>query len=166
MARINRDTVVAVILLLGCGAFFQASFDIRDMGFESLRSSVWPRMTLGVLAVFCVLYLIKSLRQARPSPAGARPGTGAALIRWFDTYRNAIWCFLAYGLFLVTLDYLGMLIGGILFVFLTLSLLGGWALRNTAVHAAVAVASVSAMWAIFTFGLRVILPEGELISFF
>ena len=60
---------------------------------------------------------------------------------------------------------LGMLIGGLLFVFLMLSVLGGMAPRQMALHAVIAVAAVGVMWSIFTFGLGVFLPEGELISF-
>ena len=66
-------------------------------------------------------------------------------------------------LFLAPLDYLGMLIGGILFVFLLLNLLGGWRPKQLAIHGAIAVSTMGAMWAVFTFGLRVILPEGEIL---
>jgi len=52
-----------------------------------------------------------------------------------------------------------------LFVFFALTFLGSLELRLVPIHAAVAVGTVGAMWAIFTFGLRVFLPEGELISF-
>jgi predicted membrane-bound spermidine synthase len=68
-----------------------------------------------------------------------------------------------YGLFLITLPYLGMLIGSTLFVFLLLNLLGGWNPGRVAVHGVIAVSAMGAMWAVFTFGLRVILPEGEIL---
>ena len=29
MTRVNRDTVVAILLLVGCGVLLNASFDIR-----------------------------------------------------------------------------------------------------------------------------------------
>ncbi len=32
-----------------------------------------------------------------------------------------------------------------------------------AIHGAIAAATMGAMWAVFTFGLRVILPEGEIL---
>ena len=67
--------------------------------------------------------------------------------------------------FVATLPVLGMLIGGFLFVFLALSALGParLAVRPLAIHGAIAALAVGLMWAIFTFGLRVILPEGELL---
>jgi len=33
-------------------------------------------------------------------------------------------------------------------------------------HGVIAIVSVGAMWSIFTFGLRVMLPEGELFKLF
>ena len=67
-------------------------------------------------------------------------------------------------LFLLSLPYLGMLIGGISFVFLLMSLLGGWQPRQLLVHAVIAVCAVGAMWSLFTFGLEVMLPEGMIYN--
>ena len=66
-------------------------------------------------------------------------------------------------LFLSTLDYLGMLIGGILFVFGLLTLLGGFSHKLIVKHLLVSILSIGFMWMVFTFGLRVILPEGEIL---
>ncbi len=167
MGRIDRDTAVAVILLLVCGIFYLASFSIRDMGYETLGSEVWPRLILVVLTALCLLYLVLSVKRAAKAqePADA-PAGGGGLKGWYDTYSNAIWCFIAFGLFLITLPYLGMLIGGVLFVFVTLTLLGGWEGKKLVTHGAIALFTVGAMWALFTFGLRVILPEGEIFTVF
>ena len=167
MGRIDRDTAVAVILLLVCGIFYLASFSIRDMGYETLGSEVWPRIILAVLTALCLLYLVLSVSRAAKAqkPAGAQ-GEGGGLKGWYDTYSNAIWCFIIFGLFLITLPYLGMLIGGVLFVFVTLTLLGGWEGKKLVTHGAIALFTVGAMWALFTFGLRVILPEGEIFTVF
>ena len=152
-----------------CGAFYWASFDIRDMGYESLGSEVWPRIVLFILTALSLLYLVRSLGKtpqagAKGIDAGAKAAAGVK--RWYATYRNAIWCFVAFGTFLITLPYLGMLIGGILFVFVTLTLLGGWDSRSLVIHGVIAVLAVGAMWALFTFALRVILPEGEIFTVF
>jgi predicted membrane-bound spermidine synthase len=63
----------------------------------------------------------------------------------------------------MVIPYLGMLVGGMLFVFLLLSALGGW--RPILLHAAIALISVGGMWTLFTFALRVILPRGEWTGF-
>ena len=44
-----------------------------------------------------------------------------------------------FGAFLITLPFLGMLIGGVLFVFVTLSALGRWSGRDLIMHAVIAV---------------------------
>ena len=67
-------------------------------------------------------------------------------------------------LFLWSLPVLGMLIGGVSFVFLLLCLLGGWDARSLVIHAAIALCSVGAMWSLFTFGLEVMLPEGMIYN--
>ena len=85
---------------------------------------------------------------------------------WWSRYQNAIYCFARFFVFLVTLPYLGMLLGGILFVFLMMSVLGGWSPKLILMHAVIAVLSVGSMWSIFTFGLRVMLPAGELFTIF
>ena len=79
-------------------------------------------------------------------------------------YRNALIIYALFFLFLVTLPYLGMLIGATIFVFLALTLLGRLSARMVGVHALIALGSVGVMWAIFTYALHVILPQGEILS--
>jgi hypothetical protein len=159
MAKINRDTICAIIILLAGGFFFWATFYIPDMQYESLGSEVWPRVILFLLFLLTTCYLFQSLKQG-PDEAGE----GGGLKGWIIRYQNALWCYGFFLLFLLTLDYLGMLIGGILFVFLTLTALGDRSPRNHAIHAAVAVISITFMWSVFTYGLKVILPQGEIFS--
>lgn len=159
----TRDTVSSVFLLVLCAVFYAATFDIRETTYGTLQSHFWPRVILIALTGCCLLYLFQSVAAARlagPRPRGAGPGP--AIVHWFHKYRNAIVCFVLFFAFLVAMDWIGMLLGGILFVFLALTLMGEGGVRNHLIHAAVAVVSVGAMWAIFTFAIGVILPEGEL----
>ncbi|MCZ6847510.1 MAG: tripartite tricarboxylate transporter TctB family protein [Alphaproteobacteria bacterium] len=159
MARTNRDIIAAVFLLVLTCVFYAATFTIRKTSFGTVGSEVWPRAILVAQGVLCILYLANALRGRYPM-ADAR---GGGIAGWFSTYRNAMICFAMYGLFLFTLPYLGMLIGSTLFVFLVFNFLGGWGVRRMAVHGAIAAVAMGAMWAVFTFGLRVILPEGEVL---
>ena len=59
---------------------------------------------------------------------------------------------------------LGSLIGGVAFVFTLMGVLGGWSPRHLVPHAALALISVGGMWSVFTYGLGVILPPGEIFS--
>lgn len=159
MARLNRDSVCAIVILMAGGVFFWATFQIPDMHYESLGSEVWPRIILALLFLLTSGYLFQSLKQG-PDESGE----GGGLRGWIGRYRNALWCYALFAGFLFSLDYLGMLIGGILFVFLTLTALGERSLRAHAVHAAIAIVSITFMWSIFTYGLHVILPQGEIFT--
>ena len=166
MSRLNRDTVVALALLVGCGAFWVESFSIRETSYGQIQSWVWPQVILAVLTVMGLVLLGQSVLQPAMEPeaeaaASAKPG----LLGWLDRYRNALICYALFLAFLLSLPVLGMLIGGALFVFATLSALGAPSLRLVPFHLAIAVGSVGVMWAIFTFGLRVFLPEGMILSF-
>lgn len=157
---VNRDVVVAAVLLVLWGAFWVAAGDIEQTDYSAITSDVWPRIVLVALFALTFAYLVQGLRGAvaRPGEPG-EPGGG-----WRARYRNPIVCFALFLLFLLTLPWLGMLLGGMLFVFLLLGALGGWAPALMARHAAIAAGSIGLMWLVFTFGLRVFLPEGELID--
>ena len=164
MRSLNTDTIVAVFLLAICGIFFKATFDIQDLGFESMGAEVWPRVILTLLFVFSALYLFQSIKRGPPaSKDDAAPEHERGAIGFLRRYQNAFYCYALFLVFLLTLDYLGMLLGGMMFVFLCLTALGKRSVKDHLLHAAIAVISVGAMWAIFTFGLRVILPEGEIL---
>jgi len=96
----------------------------------------------------------------------SEPGWSGAAAGWARRYRNPAICFGLFFLFLASLPYLGMLIGGTLFVFLALTCLGGHSPRALAAHAAIAAATIGGMWAIFTFALRVFLPPGVILPSF
>ena len=163
MNRLNRDTVVAIILMVFCGIFFWASFSIREPDYGVLPPSAWPRVVLIVLSVLSMLYIIQSIRSPRSidkSPSKIEKGIKG----WFLTWQNPIWCFVLFFGYVASLPVLGMLIGGIAFVFLLLCVLGGWSPRNLFIHALIAGISVGGMWSIFTFGLGVLLPAGEIFN--
>jgi hypothetical protein len=158
LSAINRDTAVAIFLLLLCGVLYAASYEIEQTSYATIGADVWPRLIIALLFVLSLVYLFQSIGKGPGKKVEHKAG-------FLSRYRNAI---MLYGLFLgflFTLDILGMLLGGIAFVFLALTVIGEPTPRNVAIHAGVAVVSVGAMWAIFTFGLRVILPEGVVLSF-
>ena len=165
--RLNQDSIVAILLLVMCGVFIAATFTIRQTSYGTIGSELWPRIILAAMTVICLIYLVNSLRQGHAlAPASEGVSQRSGLIRFFHDHLNAFICFAAFAVFVATLPYLGMLIGGVLFVFITLTLLGGWDRKGLIRHAAIALATVGFMWAVFTFGLHVFLPEGELLRIF
>ncbi len=167
MTTMSRDTIVSIILLLFCGFMVWAGTLIRDPQFGELSPAAWPKGVTWVLTAFCVIYFLQSVIADRNGTAEVRaadPARGPGLGGWFRYYFNPIVCFVLYFTFLATLPYFGTLIGGILLVFALLSFLGGIAPKQIVIHALIAVISVGAMWALFTYGLRVLLPRGELFG--
>lgn len=158
MRRISADVVIALLLLVICAVFFAETFTYQRVHLSIIGAKLWPRVVVAVLGILAALYLYQSLH------AGASErDTPWSLKAWVEENRNVIACFALYGLFLVTLPWLGMLLGGILFVFATLAAIGHNDLKNHLVHAAIAVVSIGLMWSVFTFALGVVLPEGVIL---
>ena len=174
MVRLNRDSVVAIILLFVCGVLFYSSFDIRQPDYGVLMPSTWPRIIIAVLALLSLIYLVQSLRdkprETTDDDLNIRVDAFAieekkpGLKGFFEYWRNPIICFAMFFLYLITLPVFGMLIGGLIFVFTSMSLLGGWKPKKLVTHAAISVITVGAMWILFTFGLGVMLPEGIIFN--
>lgn len=170
---INRDVIIAICLLVICGILMVASFDIREPDYGQLSPAAWPRTLVVLLAILSLIYLVQSLRKASsqisdgiddsnpdarkrdssdPSPSITEP------LKFIAYWRNVFWCFALFFAYLLSMPWLGMLIGGSLFVFLLLNCLGGWSPRALLVHAAIALVVIGGMWSLFTFGLGVLLP--------
>jgi putative tricarboxylic transport membrane protein len=163
MGRFNRDTLVAIFLLVACGVLIAATFDIRSPDYGVLMPSTWPRIILAVLSLLSLIYLVQSIK-AGPDDPSELPDREPGMAGFFNYWRNPIICFSMFFLYLFTMPVLGMLIGGISFVFILMSLLGGWQPKQLALHALVAVVAVGTMWGLFTFGLEVMLPEGVIYN--
>ena len=157
MKRLNRDTITAVLLLLFCGMLYQQTFFVRKVPFSIMGSEVWPRVILTALFILLLIYLFKSLITPPKEVMEKR-----SLKVWLDMYRNPLWCFGMFFLFLISLPYLGMLISGILFVFVTQTIIGSRDKRSLILHALVSLGAVGGMWAVFRFGLGVVMPAGSL----
>lgn len=166
---ISRDVTVAIFLLTVCGVLWFASFQIRVPDYGQLSPATWPRIIIGALTLLSFLYLVQAVRTARVTPAVATtteapaPNTTSGSKTGFYAYwKNVIWCFVLFGLYLYSLEWLGMLVGALAFVFLLLCALGGWQPRKLLLHAVIAVVTVGGMWSLFTYGLDVLLPSGRL----
>jgi len=61
MQRINRDSVLAMTLLVACGVLLWASFDIREPDYGVLMPSTWPRLVIAALTLLSFIYLLQSL---------------------------------------------------------------------------------------------------------
>ncbi|MEP3046440.1 MAG: tripartite tricarboxylate transporter TctB family protein [Roseibium sp.] len=156
---LNRDALVAVFFLLLCAVMFIASMNLPEAMFGQMSPALWPRIILVPLTLLSALLLVQSQRV--PVEEGA--ASKKTLAGWWEHNKNPIICFALFFLFLITMPIAGMLLGGLVYVFLTLCVLGGWEPRKLALHAAISLVFVVGMWAIFTQLLGVLLPEGEIL---
>lgn len=161
MLGLKRDTLIAIFLLTCCGMLGWSSLSIRDPGFGTLSPATWPQIVVGVLTFFSLIYFFQSFSYTEEA---SETKEKFSLFGFLKYYQNPILCFFTYGIYLTTLPVLGALIGGILLVFFLLNILGGWAPKLLITHAIYAVLSIGFMWSFFTFGLRVILPQGEIFT--
>ena len=161
---ISRDIAVAIFLLAICGVLWFASFDIREPDYGQLSPATWPRIIIGAITILSFMFLVQSVRAVGQTPTA----TDASAIKptsttgFYSYWKNVIWCFVLFGLYLYSLEYLGMLVGALAFVFLLLCALGGWQPRKLFLHAVIAGVTVGGMWSLFTYGLDVLLPSGSL----
>lgn len=152
MLRLNRDTIIALILLFLCGVFFYDTSDISSFP-EQMSPALWPRMILSVLTVLVLIYLGQSII----SPPARQEGYGG-FIGWLKHYQNPLLCYFCFFIFLLVMPYLGMLISGILFVFALTTILGECDRKSLGMNALIALFSAGGMWLVFTKLLGVILP--------
>ncbi len=161
MRHLNVNVVIALLLLLGSGALYADTYFYNLVPGAIIGSKIWPRLVTVFLGGLSVIYLVQSLRAPAAAPATDKAAWN--FTAWLKFNRNVIGCFALYGAFLFLLQWLGMLLGGMLFVFSTLCFLGPNTARSHLVNAAVSIVAIGCMWAVFKFGLGVILPEGEIL---
>lgn len=155
--KLNQDTITALCLLLICGIFLADTFRMEPAMFGQMPATLWPRLILLPLAALSLMLLV------RAQLVGGEEEARKSFPDWFAYYKNPIVCFFLFFLFLISMPVMGMLLGGLAYVFLTLSYLGGWTRKKLIQHALVSAICVIGMWAIFTQLLGVFLPEGILL---
>ena len=63
MGSLNKDTVIAVVLIAITSVFFWETFNIPELGYASMGSEVWPRVIMTPLLILCVVYLVQVVSQ-------------------------------------------------------------------------------------------------------
>lgn len=164
----NRDFWTSLFLIFLSFVLYRESTFIEDVDYGSMKADVWPTFLVMLLVVLSISMLVKSLMEYRQATQSSTQDNENAeqtdSVTGWTWLINPMIVFVLFFLFLITLDYLGMLIGGIFFTFITMTLLGQISWRTVPIYFAISVISISGMWAIFTFGLRVMLPEGVLFT--
>ena len=128
MSKLNQDTLIAIFLIIFCGIMIHSTGYIEDPGYQGMKASFWPTVILWLLSLMSFWLLVKSFyeNQFYTKEINQPESKGS----FFLKFKNASICFGMFILFLVFLDYLGMLLAGIIFVFGLLTFLGGISKNN------------------------------------
>ena len=153
----NRDSLVALCLILASGGLMLASLEIREPDYGVLSPAAWPRIIIIIIGGLSVIYLIQSFSTPQKDIS---PVPKKTLKEFVLYWRNVIAVFSIFALYLLVLPYLGMLVGNILFSFILLTVLGGW--NAILIHLVIALGASGGMWLLFTHVLEVFLPRGSL----
>ena len=160
--RITRDLCVSALLVALCVVGFGATDYIRQPSYASISARLWPRITLALMLGIVLIYFVQSIVHAVRLPGQSARQSPTATV--WQRHGNAFITFGLFFAFLALLPVLGMLLDGIAFVFILQAVLGEIGGRATVRHALVAIITVGAMWALFTYWLGVIMPTGIIIN--
>ena len=104
----NRDSIIALILIMASGGLMLASFEIREPDYGVLSPAAWPRLIIVILGILSVLYFIQSLRMTKVENIDA---PSHSLVSFFLYWRNVFSVFIIFAAYLILLPSLGMLVG-------------------------------------------------------
>lgn len=75
----NRDSLVALSLILASGSLMLASLEIREPDYGVLSPAAWPRLILIILGGLSVVYLLQSIRMPKKIKMMCRESPSANL---------------------------------------------------------------------------------------
>ena len=97
---LNRDSLIALCLILMCGGLMLASFEIREPDYGVLSPAAWPRLIIIIISILSVIYLLQSIGM----PKERKDATPRKTISEFILYwRNVIAVFSIFAVYLITL---------------------------------------------------------------
>ena len=155
---IGRDGIAALVILAVSAVLLALTLGLRESPFVPVGPGFYPRIVLGVTALFALALLASDIAARRrgvmPPPVGiANKGRIAAL-------------FAAFVLYLVMLPLVGFRVSTLVFVALAQAVLAPpRGARQWITLAIVAILATAATWFVFERYLLVLLPRGRWTGF-
>jgi len=141
------DRCVGIVLLAASAGLLYDTFFFRTFDWDPVGMAFWPRVLLATLALVCVWLIVKG-----------RIGSEAA-----DRFTpRAFTVFAGGAVYVLLLGYLGFFVATPLVLFAYSCWLRPLSVRAVATSAVVAVLGTVLVYAIFEYGMEVILPRGTL----
>jgi putative tricarboxylic transport membrane protein len=154
-----RDRVFAIVVLLFTSVMLWETMSVPGpTSWQPYGSNFFPRIVLVILGVLSLALLVRSFVVRLPVATPTdEPGLDAAA--FWQRYRRTFFLFAGFGLYAWLLPRLGFIIASLLFVgSMQALLLGRVRPRQALMIGLLTVGVTLALYATFTYGLRVRLP--------
>lgn len=156
--KLSRDGWTGLAVLAASLVLFGMTLGLKDSPLVPIGPGFYPRIILGLTAVFGALLLVSEFLARQRAPVPAR---GAGL-----NYALVAVSFAVFGLYVVSLPYLGFRIATIVYVSAANAMLDPpQGIRGWARVAATALATAFITHLIFEHYLTVLLPRGAWTDF-
>lgn len=151
----RKDLISGTVLLLLAIAVFARASTITSKFPTGVDSGFFPERCAAVLALLALAILFRALRREERGndPAGSEDAVPAET-------GHACLVFAAMVAYAVLLPLLGFILATLLFIAAMLLLMSASGQRNLPAFAATTLIVTFAVFAIFTFGFGVVLPDG------
>ncbi|WP_316979848.1 tripartite tricarboxylate transporter TctB family protein [Shumkonia mesophila] len=146
-SEIPIDRWVGVVLLVVAAGLFYDTFFFRTFNWDPVGMTFWPRVLLAAMAAIAIWHIVKG-----------RVAAGAAerfTLRSFVVFGGGV-------VYVFLLDYLGFFIITPVALFIYSLWLRPMSARAVVSSVVVAVSGTGLVYAIFEYGMDVILPRGIL----
>ncbi len=158
----GRDGILGLVTLAGCAVLYGATLSIETNPLVPVSPAFYPRLVVGLTAIFGALLLANAVLARRVARATAAPAAGAAPAR----YGMVVLMFAIFAGYVFALPPLGFRVATFAFVTgMQLALEPARGPRRWVVVLVVALATTLATYYTFETYLQVLLPRGRWTGF-
>lgn len=155
--RGKADGWIGLGLLVFCGVMYTLSWNLPKAPYGTMGPAYMPNLILGVLAVLSATLMAKGFLAS--AVRSKEPSLG--LKDWILKYRNIVYSFLLFFLFVLLLPVLGYVPTSFAFLLILQVLLGPKRWRLAPVYVGVSLGITLFLFLMFRCMLLVILPESD-----
>ena len=159
MRMIGRDGWAGLVILAACAVLWWMTLDLKENPLVPIGPGFYPRIVIGITALFAALVVVGDALAGRRGRPPAQPGAKA-------NYPLVLASFAAFGVYVISLPWLGFRVGTFLYVAAAAGLLAqprdakGW-LKVLVL----ALLTAAITYFVFERYLQVLLPRGRWTGF-
>lgn len=159
---LGRDGWAGLAVLAACLVLFALTLGLKGNPMVPIGPGFYPRIVLGVTALFAALLVVADWRARRRAPAAVPAPVAAPRRNMVLVASN----FAVFGLYVAALPAFGFRLSTFAYVFAAQVLLDpSWRPRHLAAQLVIALATAAISWFVFERYLSVLLPRGAWSGF-